>query len=62
MDVGLLFEQDDTLGQSVIEYVDSDYAGDLDKRRPTIRYVFTFARGQINWKSTLESTIALSIT
>ncbi|KAH9698452.1 Integrase catalytic domain-containing protein [Citrus sinensis] len=31
MDVGLLFERDDTLSQGVIGYVDSDYAGDLDK-------------------------------
>ena len=32
MDVGLLFERDDILCQDVIGYVDSDYAGDLDKR------------------------------
>ena len=62
MDVGLLFERDDTLGQSVIEYVDSDYAGDLDKQRSTIRYVFTFAGGPISWKSILQSTVALSTT
>ena len=31
VDVGLLFERDDTLGQGVIGYVDFDYAGDLDK-------------------------------
>ena len=31
MNVGLLFERDDTLGQGVIGYVDFDYAGDLDK-------------------------------
>ncbi|KAH9699236.1 Integrase catalytic domain-containing protein [Citrus sinensis] len=60
VDVGLLFERDDTLGQGVIGYVDSDYAGDLDKRRSTTGYVFTFARGPISWKSTLQSTIALS--
>ena len=32
VDVGLLFQRNDTLGQGVIEYVDSDYASDLDKR------------------------------
>ncbi|KAH9723177.1 Integrase catalytic domain-containing protein [Citrus sinensis] len=53
VDVGLLFERDDTLGQGVIGYVDSDYAGDLEKRRSTIRYVFTFSGGPISWKSTL---------
>ncbi|KAH9684938.1 Integrase catalytic domain-containing protein [Citrus sinensis] len=53
VDIGLLFERNDTLGQSVIGYVDSDYAGDLDKRRSTTRYVFTFAGGPISCKSTL---------
>ncbi|KAH9680676.1 hypothetical protein KPL71_026642 [Citrus sinensis] len=48
VDVGLLFKRDDTLGQGVIGYVDSDYAGDLDKRRSTIGYVFTFAGGPIS--------------
>ncbi|KAH9688510.1 hypothetical protein KPL70_015142 [Citrus sinensis] len=62
MDVGLLFERDDTLGKGVIGYVDSDYAGDLDKRRSTTGYVFTFAGGPISWKSTLQSTVALSTT
>ena len=62
MDVRLLFERDDTLGQGVIGYVDSDYAGDLDKRRSTTGYVFTFAGGPISWKSTLQSTVALSTT
>ena len=31
IDVGLLFEQSDSLGQGIIEYVDSNYVGDLDK-------------------------------
>ena len=60
VDVSLLCEQDDTLGQSVIEYVDSDYTSDLDKRQSTAEYVFTFAGGPISWKSTLQSTVALS--
>ncbi|XP_070001847.1 secreted RxLR effector protein 161-like [Nicotiana sylvestris] len=33
VDVGLVFEQEDN--QSVIGYCDSDFAGDLDKRRST---------------------------
>ena len=48
VNVGLLFERDDTLGQGVIGYVDSDNAGDLDKRQSTTRYVFTFAGGPIS--------------
>lgn len=62
IDVGLLFEQGDTVGQGVIGYVDSDYAGNLDKRRSTTGYVFTFAGEPISWKSTLQSTVALSTT
>lgn len=31
IDVGLLFEQSDSLGQGIIEYVDSNYVGDLNK-------------------------------
>ena len=48
VDVGLLFKQDTTLGKCVIGYVDSDYAGDLDKRRSTTGYVFTLAGGPIS--------------
>ena len=61
-EVGLLFEIDDTLSQGVIGYVNFDYTSDLDKRRSTTRYIFTFARGPINWKSTLQSTVALMTT
>lgn len=44
----------------MIGYVDFDYVGDLDKRRSTTGYVFTFSEGPISWKSVLQSTIALS--
>ena len=33
IDVELIFEKDSTCKQECIEYVDSDYAGDLDKHR-----------------------------
>ncbi|KAI3458810.1 hypothetical protein Pfo_015473, partial [Paulownia fortunei] len=62
VDVGLVFEQDGKIGQSVVEYCDSDYAGDLDKRRSTTGYLFTFVKAPISWKSTLQSTVALSTT
>ncbi|KAG8503054.1 hypothetical protein CXB51_000810 [Gossypium anomalum] len=45
-DVGLVFEQDEALGQFVVGYVDSDFAGDLDKRRSTTGYLFTLAKAQ----------------
>ncbi|XP_070015929.1 secreted RxLR effector protein 161-like [Nicotiana sylvestris] len=60
VDVGLVFEQEDN--QSVVGYCDSDFAGDLDKRRSTTGYVFTFAKAPVSWKFTLQSTVVLSTT
>ena len=34
----------------------------MDKRRSTTGYVFTFAKAPVSWKSTLQSTVALSTT
>ncbi|XP_059650617.1 cysteine-rich receptor-like protein kinase 42 [Cornus florida] len=51
-DVGLKFERDDRLGQHLVGYVDSDYAGDLDKRRSTIGYVFTLVKGLVHHSRT----------
>ncbi|KAG8479441.1 hypothetical protein CXB51_029725 [Gossypium anomalum] len=62
IDVGLVFEQDEALGQFVVGYVDSDFAGDLDKRRSTTGYLFTLAKAPVSWKSTLQSTVAISTT
>ena len=60
VDVGLTFERDDNPGQCVVKYVDSDYTGDLDKRRSTTGYVFTLAKALMSWRSTLQSTMVLS--
>ena len=46
----------------IVGYVDSDYAGDLDKRRSLTGYVFTLCGSVISWKATLQSTVALSTT
>ena len=61
VDVGLVFEQD-KMNHCAVGYVDSDYAGDLDKCRSTTAYVFTLASGAVSWKSNLQHTIALSTT
>ena len=52
----------DGCSDKVCGYVDSDFAGDLDKRRSTSGYVFTFAGGPISWMSKLQSIVALSTT
>ena len=46
----------------VCGYVDSDFAGDMDKRRLTSGYVFTLAGGAISWMSKLQNIVALSTT
>eukprot|EP00253_Pinus_taeda_P021368 PITA_21368 len=46
----------------VSRYVDSDFAGDLDKRRSTSEYVFTLAGGAISWMSKLQNIVTLSTT
>ena len=45
----------------VAGYIDSDYAGDFDKRRSLIGHMFTIGGCAISWKVTLQSTRALSI-
>ena len=49
-------------GDSLSGYVDSDYAGDLDKRRSLTGYVFTLGGSTVSWKATLQATVALSTT
>ena len=62
IDVGLVFEKDFTGKQECARYVDSDYAGDLDKRRPITGYVFTLFQAPVSWRSILQFTVVLSTT
>jgi hypothetical protein len=62
LDVGLMFQWEKSSEPHVSGYVDSDYAGDLDRRRSTTGYVFTLAHGPISWRSMLQPTVALSTT
>ena len=43
-------------------YVDTDWVGDLDGRKSTLEYLFTFARGALSWQSRLQKCVALSTT
>ena len=60
-DYGIMFSRQQSV-PSVVGYVDSDYARDLDDRRSTTGYVFTLGRGPICWKSMVKSLVALSTT
>lgn len=44
----------------MIGYVDSDFVGDLAKRRSPIGYIITIGSCTINWKATLQNTVILS--
>ncbi|KAG8471995.1 hypothetical protein CXB51_036506 [Gossypium anomalum] len=45
-----------------IGYVDTDFAGDLDRRRSLTGCVFTIGGCAISWKATLQTAVALSTT
>lgn len=49
-------------GFSVRGFSDSDYGGDLDRRRSTTGYVFTVGGNTVSWKSGLQPVVALSTT
>jgi len=55
-------EKDVVSKQECTGYVNSDYAGDLDKHRSTTGYVFTLSQVLVSWFCTLQSTAALSTT
>ena len=48
MDIGLTCDQSSDTCSSVVDYVDSDYIGDLDKRKSLTGYVFTLSDCAIN--------------
>ena len=41
-------------------YVDADWAGDVNGRKSTSGYLFTFAGGAVSWQSRLQKCVALS--
>ena len=46
----------------IVGYIDSNYGGDLLRRRSLTCYIFTLFGYAISWKTTLQSTVALSTT
>ncbi|KAM1534001.1 hypothetical protein ACFX10_007845 [Malus domestica] len=43
-------------------YSDSDYAGDLDDRKNTSRYLFMLSSGAVCWSSKKQPMVTLSTT
>ena len=51
--MGLRFVKDEDIGKFLLAFVDSNYTGDLDKRRSTTGYLFSMASGPANWILTM---------
>lgn len=49
-DVGLMFDKTGGLDGYIVGFVDSDYAGDHDRRRSLTGYVFTLSSCAVSWK------------
>nr|CAD1824769.1 unnamed protein product [Ananas comosus var. bracteatus] len=47
---------------SVVGYVDSDFASDLNRRRSLLSYVFSIGGCAVSWKASLQPIVALSTT
>src|SRR6266567_8709422 len=63
-DLGLVFRGDDKedLSTLILDYTDSDWAGEVDTRRSTGGYVFKMCGSAVSWSSKLQTTPALSST
>ncbi|PHT69837.1 hypothetical protein T459_24941 [Capsicum annuum] len=62
VNLGLVFDRNKVTSNNVVRFVDSDYGGDLDRRRSLSGYIFTLCSGSISWKASLQSIAALSTT
>ncbi|KAH9668944.1 hypothetical protein KPL70_021590 [Citrus sinensis] len=59
---GLLYGKTKSDKIEVMGFVDSDFAGDLDRRKSTSGYMFVLNSYLISWKSSLQTVVALSST
>lgn len=60
--LGLVFDKNSTTSTNVVGFIDSDYGGDLDRRRSLSGYIFTLCSSVISWKAQLHPIAALSTT
>ncbi|CAI8615091.1 unnamed protein product [Vicia faba] len=60
INLGIMYKRD---GSEKLEaYTYSDYAGDLDDRKSTSRYVFMLSLGAVSWSSKKQQVVTLSTT
>ena len=60
VDYGIFYKKNGN--KQLVAFIDSDYAGDLDRRRSTTGYVFKIHGAPVSWRSYLQATVALSTT
>jgi hypothetical protein len=58
----LVYDRGSGISSNVIGYINSNYVGDLDKRRSLTSCAFTLSGCANSWKLTLTSIVALSTT
>ncbi|KAH9647611.1 hypothetical protein KPL70_025255 [Citrus sinensis] len=59
---GLVYGRSKGRNDGLLGFVDSDYAGDLDRRRSLTGFMFMYEGCLINWKASLQHVVALSTT
>ena len=58
-DYGLYYKMGDLRGE-LIEYSDSDFAGDCNDRKSTLGHIFFLGGMAVSWSSQKQSIVALS--
>ncbi|KAH9687012.1 hypothetical protein KPL70_014605 [Citrus sinensis] len=62
LDHGLVYGKSRIKSKGISGFVDSDFAGDLDRRRSLAGYLYMLDGCLINWKASLQHVVALSTT
>ena len=57
---GLLYKANTSSESEIAGFSDSDWAGDVGDRKSTSGYVFLLGGAAVSWKSTKQTTVALS--
>ena len=59
-DFGIFYKKGGS--DDLVAYANSDYAGDLEDRKSTSRYVFLMSTGAVSWSSKKQPIVTLSTT